>query len=472
MSDSSSSGSGTGAGIAAGVLSLLAFPIGFVLFGIDSVAGSEFGFAAAVAEGWNEGGWWMYVILLLEFALIGGGALSLLFFARGKQTLWALTPAISVVMMAAAVIGFMMGMNSATTAVAYANPLDRGIIMFGASGEALQTIHFALSFIAATFVLHAIGLAIIGATAKEKKPPLVLALGVFGLAVWLYASQRATSMELGAFKAMAHAAPGDRATIVLFSLADAQSAQKLALGAMVLVLIAVVLAVVMLRSTPRALAGVVSALLVTLAGIGGLRALGRPNGDAQKMMKGAQLTMPLLELRATPDALPYPLYTLGRTAIHDVEGQVPTLEELIRGKDEVSLVLEADVTLDNLRETLARLASNEVKSVKLYGELRIKPPDDVTVPPMFEPLFHGSSAVRVGLISACPDTGCAKINEKGLSFDGKNYEFVESSYNVPIDDLSRGVPVELKGLTLPKLLECAKALDAHGLPMLLVLDAG
>ncbi|MBL8916925.1 MAG: hypothetical protein JNM17_39845 [Archangium sp.] len=466
MNAPNTSSSGTGAGIAAGVISLMAFPIGFVLFGLEGSRAE--GLMQAVAEGWNEGGWWMYVIMLLEFVLMGGGALSLLFFARGKQTVWALTPAISVLMMAVAVMGFMSSMSSSMAAVMHANPLDRGIIMYAATGESLQTIHFALSFITATFVLHAVGLALIGFTASEKKPPLVLALGVFGLSIWLFASQRATSMELGAYKAMAHAAPSDRATIVIFSLADAQSSQKLALGAMLVVLVAVVLALVTLRSTPRALAGVVSALLVTLAGVGGLRALGRPNADGQKMMKGAQLTRPLLELRATPDEMPFPPFTLG-SAIHDENGAVPTLEEVIRGREEVSLMLETDVTLDALRETLGRLASNDVKSVKLYGELRIKPPDDVKVPDLFEPLFHSTSSVRIGLINACPAKGCAQLNEKGLSFDGETWEFVESSNNIPVDDLARGVPVELKGLTLPKLLECAKALDAQGLPMMLVL---
>jgi hypothetical protein len=293
-------------------------------------------------------------------------------------------------------------------------------------------------------------------------------VGALGLAVWQFASLQATSYELDAFKGMAHASPMDRATIVIGSLQMSQELRPLLLAGLGLALVGVGLAVVLLRATPQAMAGVAASILVSVAGLGGLRVLARPTHEVATTL---QLAMPPRDLKTLAGGAsegPYPFITLGKT-FKDADGQTPALEDVVRGRDVVELGLEPDVTLDSLRATLRAFKAARVKVVKLFGVANLTPPPDVELLAYFKSVLTVTTSVTVVLVDACPREGCAQVDDAGLTWDGEKLPFVERSYGYTRDDFEHGVPVALGAMTLDRLLACGVAADAKSRSLQLVL---
>lgn len=450
----------TAAAFIAAFISLLGLPVGGALFSVIT--------SGEVGEAWNEGGWVMYVVLLLSFVLALGGAIGTYFLARGRPAVWTLIPGLSVLLMAAGVFGYLRNVSQSMAAVAYASPLDRGRIMFAAVGESMVSVVFALALIAGAYLVQALALAIVAAASAQKRAPAALALGVLGIGIWQFASMRGMSWELGAFKSMAHASSTDRAILVIISLQEAQATHTLVLAGVGIALFAVMLAAVLLRSTPQAMAGVSASIVISLVGLGGLKVLAKPNADATAVLALNKPPRELMKLPATPDEGPYPFVTLGKSLL-DVDGQPADFATVVGGKDTVELGLEPGVTREVLVQMLRDLKAADVKVVELFGTSSFKLPEDVTVPPVFAPVLSDVTSVRVVLADSCPADGCAEVDETGLTFDGEKYPFVERAMGYHGEDLSHAVPVELGDMKLERFFQCALALDAKSMPIQLVL---
>ena len=220
--------------------------------------------------------------------------------------------------------------------------------------------------------------------------------------------------------------------------------------------------------------GVVAGLLVTTAGLGGMRALARPNAEQKALLSTPQLPRPLLELDAVSVDLPYPFVTQG-TELRDEDNQPLNVEKLDlerRGRSgSFELALEPDATTTSLAKTLSAVRARGISSVLLVGSKRSSIPAGVSVPPVFEPDLTNTRGVRVLLGRRgveCPETGCkwARVDAAGLTFSGETWPLLNKS-SAFIDesvDFEESVPLEHEGLELQQLLSAAHtAADQHKL---------
>ncbi len=264
----------TGAAVGAAVSPFIGLPLTFVfllltlgLGGNDEYGGGPFG---RVSSAWVEGGWGMYAIVLAGgvFSLV---AAVLMFFGvhRGSAVVLANAPLASALVGVGA-FGYWQGMNGAIEAIASASPADRATILAGATGEALNTTLFGLCAMSGLLgaLVPGLLLGVIAQTGMARRL-LVIAMGVFGslmLVSWALASRLAELM--GSFKAVAHAAPSDRLTILAGVGEELSRYRLFVLAAMGLLLVVVAVGAALLKSSPMLAAA------VPLLGVGGLFGFG------------------------------------------------------------------------------------------------------------------------------------------------------------------------------------------------------
>lgn len=440
-----------------------------------------FGFFVAIAnevsQAWNEGGSGMYLVLLGSLTATLAGAAAAFFATRGQPMAWGLSAALLVGTFAAGVASYRLAMSESFEAIQHAAPADRAIIMNGAAGEASWTLVFAALMVAGLLLCQGAALAFGSIGAREpshRRGLVILGLGVMVLGVWQGLSGLAMHSERGAYAAVAFASPADRMTILFSEFEQAASfsrAATLSLGAVALVCL---LAVALLRATPRLLVGVVAGLAVTTAGLGGMRVLGRPSAEQRVLLTTSRVPRPLMELDAVSVDVPYPFITQG-SELRDVNNKPMPMEELdlkFRGRSGgFELGLEPGVTVQSLAKTLSAVRARGVSSVLLVGTMRSSIPEGMSVPPAFEPYLTETRGVRVLLGRRgveCPETGCkwAKLDAAGLTFGGETWPLLtkSSEWLGGAVNFEESVPLDLEGLELQQFLSAAHtAADKHKL---------
>jgi hypothetical protein len=291
----------TGAAIAAALSPFMGLPLTFLFLLATLGAGVEDEYGGGpfsrVSQAWVEGGFAMYLVV------ISGGVVAvivalLMFFGvqRGSGAVLASAP-LSSSLVAVGAFGSWIGMTGTIEAVTHAYPADRATILAGATGETLNTSLFGLCAMAGMLgaLLPGLLLGVI-AQAGLARRLLAVTMGVFGslmLVAWALSNRLAELM--GSLKAVAHARPVDRLTL-LAGVGEELSRYRLyALGALGLLLLVVALGAVSLKSAPKL------AAMVPLLGLGGLFGFGaqsfveRPPASAAGILAPASLG--LVELR-------------------------------------------------------------------------------------------------------------------------------------------------------------------------------
>lgn len=276
----------TGAALGAAVSPFIGLPLTFVFLlitvglGVESAYGGPFG---AVSSAWAEGGWGMYLILG------AGGAFSLvaavlMFFGvqRGSAVVLANAPLASA-LAAVGSFGYWTGMNGAIAAIAGAHPDDRATILAGATGEALNTTVFGLCAMSGLLgaLVPGLLLGVIAQTGMARRL-LVIAMGVFGslmLVSWALASR--LSELMGSLKAVAHASPADRLTILVGVGEELSRYRLYVLAPLGLLLVVVAGGAALLKRSPKL------AVAVPLLGLGGLFGFGTQSFVEQRVSSAA-----------------------------------------------------------------------------------------------------------------------------------------------------------------------------------------
>lgn len=457
----------------AAVACLGAFPVGFMLFAITE---------HSVADAWNEGGSWMYVISLATLVSSFVNAVGVFLVARGAPAVLGVGLFTSIGVGFLGALGFRAGMSDSFAAVAFASPLDRSLIMYGATGEASMCLVLAGMFVSALFLFTGVGSLIASAGTRSLRRPLAsFALGAVALGIWQFFSGRVVASEADAYRAVAHADPYDFAVLLFSFLDDAQQARAQATGALVVVVLCVLLAAALLKRSPRALAAVVGGLLVSAAGLGAQRVLAKPGSDELALLSQANVERPLRELDGSPLDRRDRFVFLG-AELRDESGEViPRLDEealaRLSSDDQVIVRLERDASAERLFETLARLSALKVRSVVLAGSQRLEVPPGVKVPPPFDQQLVAVRGVRVLLAD---ERGCATgkcefgtLADDGLHVGGEVWPLVNrssaSSYGQP--EAEDAVHVVVGALTLEQLLSLAHTGVAKGRPIALHFSA-
>lgn len=189
-----------------------------------------------------------------SYALIGlsvvASAMAMVFIALSgtRPTLQPLALASFVPTSVIALLGLKLNHAAVVEAVAHASPADQATIIAGSLGENLN-----LSLIAAIVCVVGFGLlsfASLLTLGKEPRAPrffTALTAGALSLASFAFAFH--TSAIIGTFRAVAHASPGDRGTILGLSFMEVEPRRFAALGLLGLaVLLGAVGGAVVLRS--------------------------------------------------------------------------------------------------------------------------------------------------------------------------------------------------------------------------------
>lgn len=293
----------TGAAIAAALSPFMGLPLTFLFLLATLGAGVEDEYGGGgpfsrVSQAWVEGGWSMYLIVLAGGGVAVVVALVMFFgVQRGSGAVLASAP-LSSGLVAVGAFGSWTGMTGAIEAIAHAHPADRATILAGATGETLNTSLFGLCAMAGLLgaLLPGLLLGVIAQSGLARRL-LVVTMGVFGslmLVAWVLSKRLAELM--GSLKAVAHASPVDRLTI-LAGVGEELSRYRLyAVGALGLLLVVVAMGAVTLKSAPKL------AVMVPLLGLGGLFGFGvqsfveRPPASASAILS-PRAALGLVELR-------------------------------------------------------------------------------------------------------------------------------------------------------------------------------
>lgn len=338
----------TGAAVGAAVSPFIGLPLTFAFLlitvglGVDSEYGGPFG---AVSSAWAEGGWGMYLIVGAGgvFSLL---AAMLMFFGvqRGSAAVLANAPLASA-LVAVGSFGYWNGMNGAIAAIAGAHPADRATILAGATGEALNTTLFGLCAMSGLLgaLIPGLLLGVIAQTGMARRL-LLIAMGVFGslmLVSWALARRLAELM--GSFKAVAHASPADRLTILVGVGEELERYRLFVLAPLGLLLVVVAGGAALLKSSPKL------AVAVPLLGLGGLFGFG---------------SQAFVEQRVRASAATLASKPLGLVALEGANTYAP--DRCVQ----TSALLECDA--DGFKDAISR----EVLVDELEAGVRLEDPDD------------------------------------------------------------------------------------------------
>lgn len=252
--------------IVSGVLVLATGPMALAMLVLQS--GAE-----GLAELFNEGGAFSYLVL-------GAGALSTLVAAVlmavsvRKPVLGLSALVVFVAPMLAAVLGTKVGAQGTLAAIVHAAPADQRTILMGSIGELMSLQLQALAL--GTSACFAVALAsLAGLLTTGRGPRVVAALSSGLLGVSLGATAFVDAQLYGALKAVAHASPADRATILVGTIQELQPFTLFGNGSLFAALVITALGVaVLMRGEARAAAIAMGAsVLVAVVGLRGANAM-------------------------------------------------------------------------------------------------------------------------------------------------------------------------------------------------------
>jgi hypothetical protein len=298
----------TGAAVAAALSPFVGLPLTFAV--LTAVVGVEVsdefgGPLSRIQQTWVEGGWGMYLVLA------AGGVLStvaavLMFFGvqRGSPGVLANAPLASL-LVAVGVFGFWDGMVGSFRAVAHAAVEDQAIIMAAATGEAFSTTLLGCCAMAGLLVSLCFG-TLLGVLSQEglARRLLIASTAIFASLAALAGASAVRLHELsGGFKAIAHASPVDRLSILVGTGNDLARLRVPFLAVVAVFVVVLIAAPLLLKEAPRL---VVLAPLMALAGLFGFGAhefaLKRVEGDVAAM--GRDVRLGLIELAGFPTESP------------------------------------------------------------------------------------------------------------------------------------------------------------------------
>lgn len=439
----------------AAVMCLTALPLGLLVFTLN---------VESVAEAWNEGGWPMYLVFLCAFLACGVNATGAFFLPRGSIGAAAAGIFLSLACGAIGAFGFRFNLNGADAAIAYANPMDQGIIMHGALGESLMCVVFGFSMAGASFLMLGIG-GVVGAGAGREQRA---ALGIFGagsiaLGLWQFAVSHVLGSEASAYKAVAHAMVSDRMVLLAVAMESAQHARQLALVLLVPVLISAVASVMVLRGKPS-LGPVTAGIVVPLLALAAMRVTARANEVELEMLKSSGITTPLRELNGAPVDWRDRVVLLDKKGLHAPDGTSPSDERPIAtfaDDGTLNVALTPDVSLEQLRLVLRQLAMQRIHSVRLVGTHVTVPPPGVTIPPPFDLQLTQLRGVRVLLANddTCEEFKCefGTLTGDKLMVGSESLPLVDESfvYDDNATDFARAIHLKLEGVTLEQVIKAA-----------------
>lgn len=489
----------TGAAVAAALSPFLGLPLTFLflLLSVGIAVPNEFEASpwARVVEVWYEGGWPMYAIVGV------GGLLSIIaavfmFFGvhRGSAVVLANAP-LAAVLVAVGAFGYWQGMDGAVAAIAHAAAADRATILAGATGEALSTSLFSLCAMGGLLVALSAG-AFFGVLAQQgpARRLLLAAIGVF-LSLSLVAKVFASRIVevSGSFRAVAHASPVDRLTILVGVSEELGRYRLFTLGAFALLAVVVVGAAVLLKATPRL------AVMVPLMGFGGLFGFGAQE-VARKAVDGMVEAMAstssrigLVELEGYPGLGPRWCVSgativdcedgsLGRVADREtledeVGAAVRQLHELgaLRGEG-ASLGLTPGAQASTMWQFMLTAQRAKAESVGLYGESEPQqgPPLISEFRAIGKALELRTRRVPVGLgtkAELCGENDCAfaTATKEALSVKGETWK--AGRLEGDPSELKADVLLEATPELAPKtLIALAMAAASHHHRLVLVLS--
>lgn len=258
----------TSAALVAALMPFLGVPVSLALFLIALEREPEFSRFAVLAHAWNEGGWWMYLVLLTSGAVAVVSA-ALTFFGALRGSVAVLGSAsLSALIVGSGAFGYLAGVRGSANAVTYANPADRATIMAAASSEALNCSAFGFACATGLLACLAAGSLVAAFAQAGLTRRLLFAAGaMFCVLGALDGVMLLRLVEVkGALRAVAQADPGNRLAILSASELDPYRLWLLsAIAALAAVL---ALGASALEASPRA------ALLLLVFGSSGLGSIG------------------------------------------------------------------------------------------------------------------------------------------------------------------------------------------------------
>lgn len=414
----------TGAAVTAALTPFMGGPVAFAIFAFALAdRHEEGGLFEGLARAWQEGGWPMYLVVLVG-GLVAAGCAACMFFGvqRGSLAILASAP-LSALITAVGAFGFWNGMRNAIEAVAHVNPADKATIMAAATSEALTSSAFGISGTAGLLASLSLGclFGVVAQTGVARKVLVFSGAAFFTLALISLSAVLRLGAVMGLFRALAYVAPVDRLTILIAGSEELQVYRLPFLG--LLGLFAVVLAVgaVTLKESPR------GAVLLPLLGLGGLVGLGLHAGAQTGIERS---TAALVTRPAGAGLVDLPGYfdfegatrCLGADRIGDcTEGDALTDEALAdelgawvrRAKDEAEysfhgggpLLLPIGVKADSSAQSLWRFIDASIGAgafgISLVGEQEGAQPKVASELAVFVTLFRSKyRSVPVGLFLA------------------------------------------------------------------------
>lgn len=411
----------TGAAVTAGLTAFMGGPVAIALFAVALRSG-EGGLVQRLASAWQEGGWPMYLVLLVGSVVATAcGVCMFLGVQRGSLALLACGP-LSALITAAGAFGFFTGMRSALAAIAHVSPADRATILAAGTAEALTCSAFGAAGTAGLIASLALGCLFgVAAQTGAARKLLGFAGGTFlVLGLVSGASVMRLGNIMGLFKAIAFAAPGDRLTILVAGSEEIDAQRLPMLGLLALLGLVLVAGAAMLKDQPRA------AVLVPLLGLGGLVGLGLQSLAQSSIDRAATVpaglkveTSTLLELPGVP-RFEGATRCLGATTVGDcIEGDDLTAEALRdelaaslrrqaddaelfgreRGDPDVQVAVRADASAASLWRFLDAAVAEGAGGVELMGRQTSAPSKVVRELAAIEQAFRSDwRAVSVGLV--------------------------------------------------------------------------
>lgn len=434
----------TGAAVTAALTPFMGGPVAFALFTFALRSGGhEEGLFGQLAEAWAEGGFFMYVVLL-----VGGGvamtSAALMFFGvqRGSPAVLAAAP-LGALITAVGAVGFFNGISSAAQAVAHVNPADRATIMAAGTGEALTTSAFGLAGTAGLLASLSLGCLFGVAAQNGLARKLLVFTGAAFLSLSLVSATALLRLSnlMGLFKALAHVNPLDRPTILVMGSEELGQYRLPMLSFLALVLAVLVAGAMALKESPR------TAVLLVLLGAGGLVGLGAQAGASSLAAAKTASLFPadaapmLIELDGYSSSSPqWCLAGLSVRACEedqamDEERLVDELSAHVRNKREYSgeetvsipLGITAKSTPESLWMFVGAAVTATADGVLLTGQKNRGPLKVVSELAAIAPLMQSNErSVPVGFaIAATPcEKGCelGKVDGDALIVDGKRWQ--------------------------------------------------
>jgi hypothetical protein len=447
----------------AALLCLGAVPFGVAIFAVGT---------SSPAEAWLEGGWPMSVIVGVGLVASLVNAAGAFFLTRGSP--WAAGVGVFLSLGSAAVgaFGFRTNMSGAFEAVAHAATDDQTTIMYGATGESLNCAVLGSAMAAGLFGALALAAFLSSLGGKQHRAAFALfGLGAAALATWQAFLSMSLALESQAYLAVAHASPTDLTVILFDALARGHALQRLASFSLFGVVGVAVVAGAVLRQQRATLVAVAGGLLVSVAGLGGLRALVHPNDEQLAVLERPTVSLPLRPMEGTPvDRKDRALALTPKGFLDFADAPVSNLSEAVartQSDGVLNLRLVPELTLEQLVAGLRELRAQHVASARLVGLAVEESTLQFTPRRPFRTRVEVLTGVRVLLpeTTACDEVKCefGTLSERGLTVGADTFPLVKKSFIFDGGEasLSRAIHLKVDGLSLEQLLDAAHTAAAQ-----------